>query len=147
MTRRGRRRRRRRSQLDAGFDRGDGDEHRVLDDFGLVPGGVDDVVDLERQERQLGIVAVQRAVVRAEGRRELDVALDEQGAREADAGPRGELEDARRRGMCRGALAVAVDVVDEQGLGRDDDGVGLGDQAAARPQLVVRFLRRCQGNK
>ena len=46
------------------LDGGDGDEHRVLDELGFTfERSVDDVVYIERQERQVRIGAVEGAVV------------------------------------------------------------------------------------
>ncbi len=127
-----------------GFDGGNGDEHRVLYQFRYMFGYIDDVADLERQEGQVGIVPVERPIFRAKGRWKLNIAFDEEGARGADAGPRGELEDTERCVTCRGCgwiLAVVVDGVDEQRLHRHDDDVRLGYQAAAPRPFVAEFLQ------
>ena len=123
---------------------GDGDEHRMLDELGFTfERSVDDVVYIERQERQVGIGATEGPVVWAEGRRELDMALDEVVVRAADAGPGWKLENAQRDVLgrvCGCSLVVVVDGVDDQRLGGDDHDVRRGYQATAPPQLVVELL-------
>ena len=62
--------------FDVEFKGRDRDEHCVLDEFPVEFRGIEDVVDLECQEREVGIVAVEWPIVRARGRGELNTAFD-----------------------------------------------------------------------
>ena len=124
--------------FELGLERRDGDEDRVLVVLDDAPGRGDAELEVDRQHRQVGIVLVERAVVRTRGRGELDVASGRRDAGLEDVlGPRGEHKDARccvLGGGCGGSfIAVAVDRVDQEGLDGDHYDVGLRYQATVPP--------------